>query len=161
MLRKLLFAAALCLAVPATPQTAKPIPADIIARAKFPHDDPGLIDALSLLNKFVNAAIQPESDKAHYGVDEMWVMLPADGKGDCEDFALSKLYFLSEAGFPIVTNSRVVGVMIHRGKSAEGHAILALKLPSGAVAYMDNLNDELMTRPELERQGYEIVDWRA
>src|SRR4249919_3277041 len=98
---KLLLAASLMLAPvsPAVPQAA--IPADTIARAKAPLEDARMVDALAELNRFVNDNIQGTSDQEHYGVPDFWVMVPADGKGDCEDYVLSKIYMLEEAGFPI------------------------------------------------------------
>jgi predicted transglutaminase-like cysteine proteinase len=156
---KLLFAASLLLApVQAVPQTT--VPTDLVARAKFPHDDPQQVDALALINKAINASIQYQDDRSHYGMDELWVMFPADHKGDCEDYALTKMGVLSEAQFPIVTNARIVGVMVHHDGTEDGHAVLALKLPSGAVMFLDNNNAEPMTKAELERQGYQFVDWR-
>lgn len=149
------------LTAPAVPQAPPTIPADYIARAKFPNDAPRKIDALAMVNRAINDSIVSEPDQKHYGVPEMWVMVPADGKGDCEDYALTKLFVLSQAGFPIVTNTKIVGVIVHSGKSEEGHAILGVLLDSGAVAYLDNLHSESMTRSELVARGYEFFDWRA
>jgi hypothetical protein len=72
---------------------------------------------------------------------------------------------LSNAGFPVVTNSKLVAVLVHYttkdGKDeAGGHMILAILMPSGAVAYLD-LANEPMTRAELIAHGYEFFDWRA
>jgi predicted transglutaminase-like cysteine proteinase len=156
---KSLFALALLIPAPAIPQTDA-VPMDAIARAKFPHDDPQQVDALALINKAINASIQYQDDRSHYGMDELWVMFPADHKGDCEDYALTKMGVLSEAQFPIVTNARIVGVMVHHDGAEDGHAVLAVLMPSGAVMFLDNNNAEPMTKAELERQGYQFVDWR-
>jgi predicted transglutaminase-like cysteine proteinase len=77
-----------------------------------------------------------------------------------EDYALTKMGVLSEAQFPIVTNARIVGVMVHHDRTEDGHAVLAVLMPSGAVMFLDNNNAEPMTKAELERQGYQFVDWR-
>lgn len=162
---KLLLAApmALALATPATPQEST-IPVDTVAEAKFPKDDPATVDALSYLNKAVNSNITYMTDKEHYGLDDHYVSLPADDKGDCEDFALSKMELLSKAGFPVVTNAKLVGVIVHfksKGKDEiGGHMILAIRLKSGDVAYLD-LSRDLMTRKELEAKGYQFFDWVA
>ena len=166
MLRSVIFALALAFSSPAVPQAPQTPPIDIAARAKFSHDDGAAIDALSYINRVVNDSIQYESDQEHYGTLELWVMFPQDGKGDCEDYALTKMGILSQAGFPIVTNAKMVGVIVHRRAKdgtddGGGHAILAVLLPSGAVAYLDSMNEELMTREELVREGYEFFDWRA
>lgn len=137
------------------------VPVDYAARAKFPLATPRQVDAIALVNRAINDSIVSESDQKHYGVADLWVMMPPDNKGDCEDFALTKLFVLSQAGFPIVTNTKLVGVIVHTGKSEEGHAILAVRLDSGEVAYLDNMNAEPMTRRELVARGYEFFDWRA
>jgi predicted transglutaminase-like cysteine proteinase len=164
MLLRAVVAASLSLvSAPANPQTApqQTIPVDTIARAKFPKLSGEAVDWLANLNRTVNHMIQGESDMDHYGVADYWVMLPSDMKGDCEDYQLTKLFLLGQAGFPTVTNAKMVGVIIHQKGRTEGHAILALLLKDGSVAYLDNLNDEIMTRKELVGQGYEFFDWRA
>lgn len=160
-MRRLALLAALCIASPAVPEQPT-IPVDSIARAKFHHSKPEQVDALAALNRYVNKTITPMDDKEHYGVDELWVMFPPDRKGDCEDYALTKLGMLSQVGFPIIPNTKIVGVIVTRhGKSLGGHAILAVLLPGGDVVYLDNLNSEPMTRKELVRAGYQFFDWRA
>jgi predicted transglutaminase-like cysteine proteinase len=162
-MRKVAFLLALvAVSVPAVPQERVGVPVDSVARAKFPKENGQTVDASALVNKIVNAAITPESDQAHYGVEDLWVMMPADSKGDCEDYALSKLYLLQRAGLPAVRNSKIVGVTIpKKSGGAEGHAILAVRLPKGGVMYLDNLNAEPMTRKELVALGYRFFDWRA
>lgn len=160
---KLLVALALALlATPAVPQTPSTVPIDIAARAKFKRSVPEQVDAIAAVNRLVNESIRPEEDKAHYGIDELWVMYPPDSKGDCEDYALTKLGVLSRAGFPIIPNTKIVGVIVTKdGKNLGGHAILAVRLPSGEVAYLDNRFPEPMTRKELVARGYAFFDWRA
>jgi predicted transglutaminase-like cysteine proteinase len=161
LLRPIIAAALCCAPAPAIPQSPPTIPVDAVARAKFPKLSGDAVDWLANLNRQVNHMIQGESDMEHYGVADYWVMLPQDMKGDCEDYALSKLFLLGQAGFPTVTNAKLVGVIVHRKDGSEGHAILALRLKDGSVVYLDNLNDEPMTRKELVKQGYEFFDWRA
>jgi predicted transglutaminase-like cysteine proteinase len=91
----------------------------------------------------------------------MWVQYPADGKGDCEDYALTKLGMLEQLGVPVVTNTKLVSVIVKEPGGVEGHEILAILMPKGAVLYLDNMNRHLMTRPELEREGYTFFDWKA
>jgi predicted transglutaminase-like cysteine proteinase len=161
ILRLICATLALALSAPAVPQTHITIPVDSVARAKFPRERGEFIDALAEINRFVNTHIEGVSDMEHYGVEDFWVMAPADGKGDCEDYVLTKLFLLQQAGVPVVTNIKIVGVIVHRGNDREGHAVLAVRLPKGEVLYMDNMNPEPMTRKELVRQGYQFFDWRA
>jgi predicted transglutaminase-like cysteine proteinase len=86
--------------------------------------------------------------------------MPPDGKGDCEDYALTKMEMLGRIGFPVITNAKLVMVMVPVGKQTSGHAILAILLKSGAVAYLD-MAGEPMTRAELVAKGYQFFDWRA
>lgn len=160
----LVFAMSLLAQAPTVaPPVTKPVvavPHDRIARAKFSHVNPALIDKLAFINLIVNAVIQPETDQDHYGIPDLWVMAPSDGKGDCEDYAITKYLLIEElADQPInpVTEMKLVGVMV--GK--DGHAVLAIRLPNQQVMYLDNLNNEPMTRRELERQGYRFSDWVA
>jgi predicted transglutaminase-like cysteine proteinase len=163
-MRSFVFAASLMFSAPVAqadaPQPKVEIPVDRVARHRFPHDNGKLIDALAFINAVVNAAIQPESDQDHYGVLDYWVMAPADGKGDCEDYAITKFLLIENIdGQPInpVTHMKLVGVMVGQ----DGHAILAVRLPSGRVMYLDNLNAEPMTRLELQAEGYRFSDWVA
>lgn len=141
-----------------TTTTAATPPVDAAARAKFPAEDGQFVDALAAVNRFVNANMTYVDDKSHYGHDDLWVMAPDDGKGDCEDFALTKEFVLFEAGFHTIENTKLVLVLVHEKGQTFGHAILAVRMPHGSVAYMD-LRDELMTRQELKAKGYEFFDW--
>jgi predicted transglutaminase-like cysteine proteinase len=142
------------------------VPADQAARAKFPREmrhkgGDRAIDAIAMINRYVNGQMIYVADKAHYGQNDLWVMAPSDGRGDCEDFALTKMFMLHRAGVPIIGSMKIVAVLVHDGKDAEGHGILAVRLPHGEVAYLDNNYPEPMTRRELERAGYQFFDWRA
>lgn len=146
------------------------VPIDLAARAKFPREvaagRAGNVDAIAFINAYVNAHMIPVSDQEHYGLSDFWAMAPGDAKGDCEDYALTKLFMLERAGVPVVSSMKLVGVFVHEKDGAgkevgEGHAILAVRFPSGAVAYLDNRFREPMTRRELAASGYEFFDWRA
>lgn len=127
---------------------------------KFPGENLEVVKMVSAINDLVNERMVYISDPDHYGRDEMWVMTPPDGKGDCEDFALTKMELLRESGVPVIAVARVRGVLVTEGGKLLGaHAILELLLPNGAHAFLDNRYDELMTRSELERDGYQFFDW--
>jgi predicted transglutaminase-like cysteine proteinase len=141
-------------------KTITAIPVDAVARAKFPNEDPRLVDGIGYINHIVNSMIQGVSDPDHYGVDNKMVSEPDDGKGDCEDYALSKMVILGRSGAPIVWMARLRSVMVHMDDGqAYGHAILEVRLPKGGIAFLDNLHADLMTRAELKAHGYEFFDW--
>lgn len=139
---------------------SQPAPVDVTARAKFPASDSAVVDIVAAVNRAVNAAIKPVTDRAHYKVAERFVAWPADLQGDCEDYALSKMELLGNLGMPLPGNVILLSVVVRQtGGAADGHAILQLRLPSGAFAYLDNNFNEPMTRTELVARGYEFFDW--
>lgn len=156
--------AALLAAPSVAPQQVTP-PVDLLARAKAPHEPGKLVDIVAAINAYVNTHIEGESDLEHYGMPDFWVMYPADGKGDCEDYVLTKLGLLQQAGVPAISELKIVSVLVHykdHGKEKiEGHAILALRLPNKTVIYLDNMKAEPMTRAELVKAGYVFFDWIA
>lgn len=142
-------------------QTALDPVQDRVAEAKAPDEDPVVVDAVQAVNAYVNSHIQGISDLEHYGAEDQWVEYPSDGKGDCEDFALTKMGMLGQIGVPLVTNTKIVSVLVRIGNEHDGHAILAIMLPHGTVLYLDNLHREVMTRRELVHEGYTFFDWKA
>jgi predicted transglutaminase-like cysteine proteinase len=155
-------------AAPVTGQQAKyaiTVTPDPASEAKFPKEPKTFVDALQAVNAYVNTNIQPVSDEDQYGMNDYFVQAPTSGAGDCEDYALTKLLVIENSDFDIVGRTKLVFVRIHytsmsTGKKFEdGHAILAVLMPGGDVAYLDNLNDHLMTRHELVLQGYEFFNW--
>lgn len=145
------------IAVDPTPKVT--IPIDATARTKFPNTAGDLVDALAYVNSIVNASITPISDLEHYGVPDKWVTMPDDDNGDCEDFALTKMEILRQAGYPAVQYARIRGVVVKLPDRYEGHAILELRMPDGAIMFLDNRFPEPMTRAELVLRGYIFFDW--
>ena len=52
------------------------------------------------VNASLNSDIQPEHDRQHYDRTEYWT-IPADGLGDCKDYALAKRKELADMGLPL------------------------------------------------------------
>lgn len=139
------------------------------SRAKFQNDEQDVVDGLAYVNKLINDSIVYVTDAEQYGQREMFVMLPESGKGDCEDYALTKMWVLFNAGYPTLHWARLQSIMVTERvvnkdtgkieKKLTGHMVLEVKLPSGEIAVMDNNHDDLMTRRELEARGYEFIDW--
>ncbi len=76
---------------------------------------------LQCVTRETNKAIVVTDDLDHYGVDDVWVESPADGKGDCEDFALTKARLLQQLGW---SPSRMQLAVFGYGKQA--HAVLLI-----------------------------------
>jgi predicted transglutaminase-like cysteine proteinase len=137
-------------------------PKDETDELRFPLEDPKEVDAVQYVNNYVNHVIAYVSDATHYGVDDLWVQNPVDLKGDCEDFAITKMSMLGDmAG---VENSRIESVMVtwrdsHGRKQRDGHAILAYRFTHGTVVYLDINYPRLMTKAELIDEGYEFQNF--
>ena len=89
------------------------------------------------INHFVNTSIEPVSDMDHWGVIDQWD-IPADGKGDCEDYVLLKRKMLIEEGFP----RQALLVTVVKDARNDGHAILTVKTNRGEFV-LDNLSSEI------------------
>ncbi|MDP6426877.1 MAG: transglutaminase-like cysteine peptidase [Rhodospirillales bacterium] len=67
------------------------------------HDEVRLTDErfgqLVRVQRNINDAIRPRSDQENYGLREHWTY-PANGYGDCEDYALAKRKALLQLGWP-------------------------------------------------------------
>jgi len=88
---------------------------------------------LESVNDDVNQAIVPEDDLPHYGRAEYWT-IPTDGKGDCEDYALTKRARLIALG----VSERALRVAVVKTANGEGHAVLTVATDHGDYV-LDNL----------------------
>jgi predicted transglutaminase-like cysteine proteinase len=89
------------------------------------------------VNALVNNKIEPVSDAEHAGAPDAWDY-PADGKGDCEDYALLKRRVLVEAGFP----RAALLLTVVKDAHGDGHAVLMARTDRGDFV-LDNLADEV------------------
>ncbi len=88
------------------------------------------------INRAVNHAINPVTDKEHHGVIEYWDY--PSNNGDCEDFVLLKRRLLTESGWP--ENSLLITVV--RDEEGAGHAILTVRTHKGDYI-LDNKHDQV------------------
>ncbi len=93
---------------------------------------------LYYVNRAVNKAITPETDLAHYGRSEYWT-IPADGFGDCEDYALTKRRDLLRAGLP----ASVLRIAVVDTPKNGRHAVLTVSTDEGDFV-LDNLTDQIL-----------------
>jgi predicted transglutaminase-like cysteine proteinase len=136
------------------------LPPSEIGRAKFPGADPRDVDWLTQVNKLVNRSIIYTPDTELHGVREYWEMFPVSMRGDCEEYALTKMALLGAGGWELPTQTRLRFATIYiDGLPPGGHVVLEVLLNSGQVAVLDNNFDELMTREELVAIGYRFYDW--
>lgn len=92
---------------------------------------------LRRVNDEVNRMIRQVTDKQNYGRSDVW-SLAADGKGDCEDFALLKRHKLMQLGWP----SGVLLTTVVRDRQGLGHAILTVSTAEGDYV-LDNKRKDI------------------
>ena len=93
--------------------------------------------AIEDINRSVNNAVAPMSDRDIYGLDEVWAY-PEDGVGDCEDYALEKRRQLNRVGISL---SNLL-ITVVRKQDGEGHAVLTVRTTRGDFI-LDNLSDKV------------------
>jgi predicted transglutaminase-like cysteine proteinase len=93
---------------------------------------------LDAVNRAVNAAVKPMSDKDIYGLDEVWTY-PEAGVGDCEDYVLEKRRILNTEDGVSLSNLLITVV---RKPDGEGHAVLTVRTDRGDFI-LDNLSDKV------------------
>jgi predicted transglutaminase-like cysteine proteinase len=99
--------------------------------------DDGIWRLLEQVNRAVNDEIRPQDDLRHYGVADHWT-LPADGFGDCEDYALLKRKRLMEAGLPVSALRLAIVDAPREGR----HAVLTIATDHGDYV-LDNLRGDV------------------
>lgn len=82
---------------------------------------------LGEINRAINLAIRPISDRAQYGLEDHWsspLATLASGAGDCEDYAIAKLVALRAAGVP---EKDLRLVIIREDATGDDHAVVAAR----------------------------------
>jgi len=82
---------------------------------------------IGAINRAINLAIAPVSDKIQYGVEDRWaspLTTFTSGRGDCEDYALAKYAALRAAGF-VEDDLRLL--IVRLPQSQTDHAVLLVR----------------------------------
>ncbi len=101
-----------------------------------------VMHAADTINERVNSAISFEDDS---GSKETWRALPAGGYGDCDDYAVTKLYHMIAAGVPRSAMRLTVATSKQTG---QWHLMLAVDVPGRGTFFMDNNNEHLIDASE-------------
>lgn len=99
--------------------------------------DAAALHKIERINAVVNKNIAPIADTEHWGELDRWDY-PADGKGDCEDYALLKRRMLMEQGFP----REALLLTVVKEKNGDGHSVLTVRTDRGEFV-LDNLTDQV------------------
>ena len=130
-----------CLRTPSQCLTPKGAPETIALTAQSFGD-------IDRINRTLNGQIRPEDDAEHYGRADYWT-IPADGYGDCEDYALAKRKALADAGYSLRALRMAVVDTPNEGR----HAVLTVATDKGDLV-LDNLRDDVTSWNET---GYRWV----
>ena len=98
------------------------------------------------VNNLVNTTVTPRTDREMWGVEEYW-SYPANGYGDCEDYALEKRRLLARAGVPLGD----LMMTVVRQPNGDGHAVLTVRTSLGDFI-LDNLEPRVLAWNETSYQ---------
>lgn len=96
-------------------------------------------DAIDTVNKAVNSGLKYKRDLDSYGVQDYWATVDETltrGTGDCEEFAILKMWMLLAAGFD---RSQIRLQLVKLLKTGEDHAILVVDAGATRLV-LDNLS---------------------
>lgn len=99
---------------------------------------------LALVNREVNLAMAYRTDSHNWGRGDYWATpseMAKKGAGDCEDFAIAKLWMLRALG---VSEDRLQIVVLSDAKRHVFHAVLVAHL-GGKAHVLDNLSETVRT----------------
>jgi predicted transglutaminase-like cysteine proteinase len=105
------------------------------------------------INRAVNLAIRPVSDERQFGVADHWsgpLETIASGKGDCEDYAILKLFALQQSGF---ARSDLRLIIVSERAAQSAHAVAAVRL-HGRWLLLDN---RFLALVDIEQAPYRVV----
>lgn len=103
---------------------------------------------LTYVNRTVNKLIQHVNDFENYGVSDYWASLSETvikGRGDCEDFAIAKMWVLNMLGIPL---DQMQLVVLRDREHGLNHAVLAVH-KNGKAHILDNLMSTVKTSERL------------
>jgi predicted transglutaminase-like cysteine proteinase len=113
-----------------------------------------LLSRIQAVNSFTNHHLVFADDPSIYGVADHWAGLAetlAQGRGDCEDFAITKMQLLAAAGVP----TRDLYLILVRDTGREiDHAVAAVR-DGDRLYILDSANDAVRTADQVK--GYRPV----
>lgn len=112
-------------------------------RKAFGRREVAPMEAIRQVNQWVNRQVSYVEDRDLFGKADFWAGARTTlklGKGDCEDFALTKMQLLASAG--IARKDMFLTIARDRSRNAD-HAVLVVKI-DGRFVVLDNATDELL-----------------
>ena len=112
-------------------------------KKEFGKSMPLGVDAISRVNRWVNSEIEYVEDRDLFKKADYWAGAKRTlrlGKGDCEDYALTKMQLLAAAGIP--RSDMYLTIARDKVRNAD-HALLVVKFEERYFV-LDNATDELL-----------------
>jgi predicted transglutaminase-like cysteine proteinase len=107
-------------------------------------------DNLQAVNYKVNSECTYQPDTEHYGKSDFWSLV-VDGKGDCEDYALTKRKLLLDQGIP----HEKIRIALCWVETGEYHCVLVVTDDEADCDWvLDNRYPDLMKPGALVDIGY-------
>ena len=105
-------------------------------------------DSIFIINFAVNSLFKEKSDISGYGVGEYFDIMfnPETDTGDCEDFALTKMHRIIEAGILPAKNLQLIFCDVIGGG---GHVVAGIQTVNRGFIILDNLFDVPVTKKAL------------
>jgi len=103
----------------------------------------GKLERLEAVNWYVNHRVTFTDDQRRWGLPDVWSTAAEtlkSGRGDCEDYAISKLQMLRRAGF---SDRDLYLVIVKDLVSRQDHAVLVVRA-AGRMNVLDNGTDQLL-----------------
>jgi predicted transglutaminase-like cysteine proteinase len=117
---------------------------------------------ISLVNFVVNN-IQYQHDEVTYGALEYFATpyeMLRSGAGDCEDYAILKMYLLLGMGFPAEDMFLIAG-LYDNGIDVGGHAVLGLRI-DGNIWILDNMRNSIIPLSQYNSfEPFAAMNWNG
>jgi len=97
-------------------------------------------ETIANVNAQVNSEHEYETDQSGYGVGEHWAIMEAGDRGDCEDFALTKMQELIDAGYDAKNLQMAWG----QTETGGDHAFLIIQTSNRGTLVLDNRYQSVM-----------------
>jgi hypothetical protein len=99
-------------------------------------------EQIQAIQQAVNSEHEYETDQSGYGVGEEWKIMGPGDTGDCEDFALTKMQDLIDAGY----NAKNLQIGWGFTEKGGAHAFLMIQTTNRGVLILDNRYPNIMEK---------------
>jgi len=95
---------------------------------------------LQAVQRQVNTEHRYRTDQSGYNVGDHWAIMGEGDSGDCEDFALTKMQMLLDAGYAAKNLQLATGIT----ETGQGHAFLLVQTVNRGTLVLDNRYQNIM-----------------